>query len=85
MKDKQKHKCLYCGESKKERNEWEDGRPIDTWWECNCVDAIKERQVTLKISKLRKQHEMEITQLRLEYPLHKYKVIHIDEHKLVKL
>ena len=40
--------CLYCGEEMERR--YEDYQP---YWECNCADAKKERELRAEIEKIK--------------------------------
>lgn len=42
--------CLYCGE--KMKSKWED---YEKYFECDCEDAKKEREIRLKIQKLERE------------------------------
>lgn len=52
--------CLFCGQPEKQR--WEDRSP---YYECDCKDAIKTREINTKISELKRSlptHKYEIRQ-----------------------
>ena len=53
------HICLFCGEEKPQH--YEEYTP---YYECNCPDAIKDREILAEINKL-----------RLSRPKHRYDLI----------
>jgi hypothetical protein len=56
------HICLYCGEEEKKK--WDD---YDEYWECDCDDAKKERDI---------QHQIEM--LKQEIPKYNYIVEDVE-------
>ncbi len=60
--------CLYCGEQKKQK--WED---CESYYECDCNDAVKERLILEQIEKLKQQIPRKKFVVREEHVLYKLK------------
>jgi hypothetical protein len=60
--------CLYCGQQKKSKYE-----EYEQYFECDCSDAKKEREVKAQIEKLKQQLPREKFEVREEQVLYKIK------------
>lgn len=60
--------CLYCGEQKKTKYE-----EYEAYFECDCPDAKKERQIKSQIEDLKRQIPKEKFEIREEQVLYKVK------------
>jgi hypothetical protein len=58
--------CLYCGEEKKQK--WDDHTP---YYECDCPDTVKVREIQEQIEKLKYQIPREKFEIREEQVLYK--------------
>ena len=60
--------CLYCGQQEKQK--WDD---CESYYECDCDDAKKEREIRQQIEKLKQQMPRKKYEIREEQILYKIK------------
>jgi hypothetical protein len=58
--------CLFCGKEKKQHYE-----EYESYYECDCLDAVKEREIREQIRKLELQIPHEKFEIREEQVLYK--------------
>jgi hypothetical protein len=58
--------CLFCGQPEKQHYE-----EYEAYWECDCADAQKEREIQEQIRKLKATLPREKFEIRKEHVLYK--------------
>jgi hypothetical protein len=58
--------CLFCGQPMKQHYQ-----ECEAYWECDCKDAVKEREIREQIEKLKYQLPREKFEIREEQVLYK--------------
>ena len=63
---KSKVLCSYCGEEAKNQWEWHNHRPEEQYFNCDCEDALKEKEFLEKSAEIRAEAERKVRELKQE-------------------